>query len=420
MVSAQRSAATLAQRRPASLACFIREKARELGFQAVGFTSAANFDETEQVVLQRIDAGLMAGLDWFTPARARLACRPSDLLPGARSIVALAASYKTDEPDPNPWIPPATRGRMQDVPTQTPDPGPDTTQAGAPALHTGRIARYAWGQDYHQVLRSRCQALLEAIAQELGYHPGARVFVDSSPLVDRAVAQRAAVGWYGKNTNILVHGLGSWAFLAAILLDVDLPDDQPLLTHCGSCDLCIRACPTGALLDPYTLDNQRCISYQTIENRGAIPHELRPLMGDWVFGCDICQDVCPVNRRAQSSTIAEFAPTDPKAARPWLGELLLMDTAGYQDRARGKAVKRAKQRDMQRNAAVALGNTGDRDVVPLLEEGFRNEQGVVRSHIAWAMGNLGGHTARKALETARQREPDNNVRTEIEQALNKI
>jgi epoxyqueuosine reductase len=282
------------------------------------------------------------------------------------------------------------------------------------AAPKGRIARYAWGKDYHEALRGRCHALVEAIARELGYRPGARVFVDSSPLVDRAVAQKAGVGWYGKNTNILIHGLGSWAFLAAIVLDVDLPEDEPLLTNCGSCDLCIRACPTGALIDQYTLDNHRCISFQTIENRGSIPEGLRPLMGDWVFGCDICQDVCPVNRKTSSTPIPEFQETDGSVP---LSELLLMETAAYQQRFRGRAVKRAKQRGLQRNAAIALGNTGDRDAVGILNKGMESTEGVVRGHVAWAMGRLGGKAARRALEASRDREQDPEVLREIESAL---
>jgi len=258
---------------------------------------------------------------------------------------------------------------------------------------------------------------VEALAGQLGYRPGARIFVDSSPLADRAVAQRAGVGWFGKNTNILVHGLGSWAFLAAIILDIDLPEDEPLLTNCGSCDLCIRACPTGALIDQYTLDNQRCISYQTIENRGSIPQELRPLIGDWVFGCDVCQDVCPVNRRAGTTAIPEFEMHDPEAARPSLGGLLLMETEEYQQRSRGRALKRAKQPGLQRNTAVALGNTGDRGVVEVLEKGLSNPDGLVRSHVAWAMGQLGGKRARGSLEQARRSEEDRVVGREIQSAL---
>ena len=382
-----------------SLASFIKERARELGFQAVGITSAADFTSTEEVLLRRIDGGLMDGLSWFTPARARLACRPRELLPGARSIVTLAASYLTPEPDI-----PSAPSRVAGL-GERPD-GP-----------RGRVARYAWGKDYHDVLRARLRELTEALAGELGRRPGARIFVDSSPLADRAVAQRAGVGWYGKNTNILVHGLGSWAFLAALILDIDLPEDEPLLTNCGSCDLCIRACPTGALLDPYVLDNARCISYQTIENRGAIPQELRPLMADWVYGCDICQDVCPVNDKAATSPIQEFQPGSAEATQPLLTALLDMDVPTYQERFRGSPMKRAKRAGLQRNAAVALGNTRDGATVPALERALMSPHTVVRSHVAWAMGRIGGKRSRRALEAARRRESDLEVTRELDRAL---
>lgn len=375
-----------------NLASFLKERARALGFQAAAVTTTDALADAEEVTLRRIDGGLMAGLDWFTPTRTRLACRPQELLPDAKSVLTLAASYFTDNPE-----------------------APSCDMAPR-----GRVARYAWGRDYHQVLRARLETLVDDLTQELSYRPGARFFVDSAPLSERAAAQRSGLGWFGKNTNILVHGVGSWVFLASIILDIDLPPDEPLLTHCGSCNLCIEACPTGALIDPYTLDNTRCISYQTIENRGSIPSELRPLLGNWVYGCDICQDVCPVNKSAVSTTIDEFMPISGEAATPSLIELLEMDTKVYQERFRGSAIKRAKQTGLQRNAAVALGNTGDEAAVPFLAFTLDSPQNIVRSHSAWAMGRIGGKKARKALERARSHEQDPEVLPEITSALDKL
>lgn len=371
------------------LPAFIREQAHRLGFQAVGFTSAERFATTEDVLLQRIDAGLMDGLPWFTAERASLSCRPEDLLPGARSIVALAASYLTKAPES--------------------PPSGDTPR--------GRVARYAWGSDYHTVLKARAHDLAAAISQHIGRPAAARVFVDTSPLPERAVAQRAGLGWVGKNTNVMVKGLGSWVFLAALALDVDLPEGEPLATHCGSCDLCIRACPTGAIVDGYTLDNSRCISYLTIEHRGAIPSDLRPLMGDWVFGCDICQDVCPVNRKAKVVDDPTFVAPDAWRASPPLIDLLAMDVETYQTRFRGTAVKRAKRNGLRRNAAVALGNAGDPAAVPALTQALADPDAVVRSHAAWALGRLGGADARVALEGAALAETDPAVRAELALAL---
>ncbi|MEK7215546.1 MAG: tRNA epoxyqueuosine(34) reductase QueG [Chloroflexota bacterium] len=369
---------------------FLREKAAELGFQAVGITSAASFPEAEAVMLDRLETGLMAGLPWFTPERVRRATRPADLLPGARSVVSLAASYLA---------------------------GDRADEAAVGALR-GRVARYAWGSDYHQVLRDRARSLVEALAGELERAPVARVFVDSSPLAERAVARRSGVGWFGKNTNILVPRVGSYVFLASIILDVDLPEDEPLRTHCGSCTRCIDACPTGAITASYTLDNSRCISYQTIENRGAILAEIRPEMGDWVFGCDICQEVCPVNRRAVETAIDEFGAAGPDVARPSLLQLLTLTQDAYAQRFRESAIKRAKAVGLQRNAAVALGNSGDRSSVPALGEALVGDPSpVVRGHAAWALGRLGGRAARAALSDRIGVEDDATVAGEVRAAL---
>ncbi|MSQ28389.1 MAG: tRNA epoxyqueuosine(34) reductase QueG [Dehalococcoidia bacterium] len=373
-----------------SLITFLREKAAELGFQAVGITSAAPLAEAEAAMLDRVSAGLMDGLPWFTPERVRRATRPADLLPGARSVVSLAASYlRRDE----------TNG--------TPESGP-----------RGRVAHYAWGGDYHQVLRDRTRALVDALAGELGRTPASRVFVDSSPLAERAVAQRSGVGWFGKNTNILVPRAGSYVFLASVILDVDLPEDEPVRTHCGSCTRCIDACPTGAITAPYTLDNTRCISFQTIENRGAIPSEIRPELGDWVFGCDICQEVCPVNRRAVETAIHEFEAASPDVARPPLLQLLTLTQDAYAQRFRGSAIKRAKAVGLRRNAAVALGNSGDRSTVPALSTTLGQDPSpLVRGHAGWALGRLGGRAARTALSDRMGIEDDPTVAGEVRAAL---
>lgn len=375
--------------RASGLAPKIKERALELGFSAVGITSAERLVETEQVTLERVRAGLMGGLPWFTEERARLSCRPQELLPNARSIVALAVSYLSDE-------------------------GPTNSNSG-PA---GTVARYARGDDYHDALKSRLKDLSDFISKECGATVSSRLFIDSSPLSERAAAKRAGVGWFGKNTNLIVPGIGSWAFLSALILDIEIEPDHPLVKSCGTCDLCIRACPTGALVDQYTLDNTKCISYQTIENRGEIPEELRPDMGKLVFGCDICQEVCPANRKALPSAWEEFKP------RPGLGDstplipLLQTDNPEYQQRFRGSPVKRAKRRGLQRNASVALGNSGDPDAVPALSVSLeQSDEPLVRSHVAWAMGRIGGRKARQALEKARSNDTDINVLESVRKAL---
>ena len=230
------------------------------------------------------------------------------------------------------------------------------------------MARYAWVRDYHRVMKRRMRGLVRSLEAELGSAVAARWYVDDGPMLDRAAANRAGIGWFGKNTNILTPGYGSWVFLGQVITDLPLEPDEPLKKSCGSCVRCIDDCPTGALVAPYVLDNARCISYLTIENRGAIPRELRPLMGDWVFGCDICQDVCPVNRKARpadwpiplAGPEAAGEPTGNPGRAAGAGfldlvELLEMSEEDFRGRFAGTSIMRAKRVGMQRNACVVAG-----------------------------------------------------------------
>ncbi|MBW3656547.1 MAG: tRNA epoxyqueuosine(34) reductase QueG, partial [Gemmatimonadetes bacterium] len=276
----------------------------------------------------------------------------------------------------------------------------------------GRIARYAWSREYHEVLKGRLAQLIEFLRERV---PDARcaAIVDTGRLVDRAVARRAGVGWYGKNTNILTLRYGSWVYLGEILTDIALPPDRPTRRNCGRCTACLVACPTGALIAPGVIDNPRCISFLTIENRGPIPRELRPLIGDWIFGCDICQEVCPVNHRAEPA-----APGPPVVeARPALIPLLRLGEEEFRRRFRHTALARAKRRGLVRNVAVALGNVGDLGAVPALGEALGDEEPIVRGHVAWALGRIGGPAARRHLFSALAGETDEWVRSEIDLAL---
>src|SRR5438874_1377496 len=261
----------------------IKEYAYSLGFDIARITSAEAFPEAEHIIKERIAQGLMDGLPWFTAERADVSCHPDALLPGAQSIIALAISYLTRLPD-------------------------ESEQADYSAGPRGSISRYAWGDDYHDIIKPKLHQFatwLREYARSEVSEVETRIFVDTGRMVDRAVAQRAGLGWYGKNTNILTKGWGSWIFLAEIVTNLPLGDngwnayDTPLKASCGNCEICLHACPTQALPAPYILDNTRCISYLTIELRGSIPLELRPLMGNLIFGCDICQQVCPVNKLAE-------------------------------------------------------------------------------------------------------------------------
>jgi epoxyqueuosine reductase len=357
-----------------SLTQDVKAAAFELGFDRAGISDAKPLRHAEAAIQQRIADGHMDGLRWFTPERAQLATRPTELLPGARSILALAVSYL---------------GRRDPPPIEPGNP-------------RGKIARYAWGRDYHDVLKQMARELVARVEQVAGRPVASRIFVDSSPLAERAVAERAGLGWFGKNTMLLLPGAGSWAFLCEVILDLNLEPDVPVAKSCGTCRRCLDVCPTGALVAPGVLSTPLCISFQTIEQKGSIPRTLRPQMGAWVFGCDDCQEVCPVNRKALPARIADLRAYDDESAFPSLTGLLALDDAAFRARYKGTPVTRAKRWGMQRNACVALGNSRDEGAIPALGETLLNptQHPIVREHAAWALARFHVPTARAALNTA--------------------
>jgi epoxyqueuosine reductase len=375
-----------------SLKSELKRRARELGFCAVGVTNAEPFSEAETAAANRTQQGLMDGLSWWNEARAHASADPRRATPDARSVIALAFPHPQDSPSPS--------GGGQ--------------AGGGPR---GRIAAYALGRDYHDVLLERMQPLL-AMLRERGYV--AKTYVDHGWMLDRAAAARTGLGWLGKNTNLLVPGVGSNVLLAEIVTSAELEPDQPLKKTCGSCDACMRVCPTGALIEPGVLDNRRCISFWTIEHRGVIPIAMRPLIGDWIFGCDLCQEICPVNvspRAAEPDARALEAFGPMIDARPRLEELLALDDVGFRARFRNSAVWRTRRSGLLRNACVALGNIADRSSVPALATALDDAEALVRGHAAWALGRLGGAAARAHLERALRRETDAWVRDECALAL---
>ncbi len=365
----------------------VNRLAREAGFDLVAVTDAADFAVERETALRRIDDGLMDGLPWFTKARVERGASADELLPGARSIISLGLNYY-----------------------------PVSDQ---PADGTGLVARYAQARDYHRVMKRRMRRLVVALAEHPMLQQGdgtlsARWFVDDGPMLDRAVAARAGLGWFGKNGNILNPTYGSWLLLGQIVTNLRLEPDAPLSKTCGQCNRCIPACPTDAIVAPYVVDNRRCISYLTIENRGPIPLDLRPGLGTWVFGCDICQEACPVNRKAKATSDPNFGRKDLAALD--LIELLDMTEAEFRERFAGTPMMRAKRVGMQRNASVALGNLGDAGSVPALERALSEGHPLVRQHAAWALGRIGGADAIRALRAAASAEPDEAVRAEISAA----
>ena len=374
---------------PSSLAAQVKARAADLGFDLAGIASADPFDADLQRTLDWIEQGLNGSMGWITPERTRLACHPDELLPGAQSIVVVGASYAGAESGPDDQIP------------------------------RGQIARYARGADYHDVMKARL-ADLAAYVREIGdAGTRTRVFVDSSPLPERAAAVRAGLGFVGKNTNLLTARLGSWLLLGALLTDLALTPDPPLERDCGRCRLCLDACPTDAFPAPYVLDATRCISYLTIELRGPIPRDLRPGLGNHVFGCDVCQDVCPWNRAERSPGWPELTEAS-EAGSPSLTELLALDDAAFRERYRRSPVWRTKRRGLLRNAAVALGNVGSVDDLPALANALRDPEPLVRGHAAWAVGQIGAHQGEALLLAARAEESDPDVLEEIDLALERL
>ena len=375
-----------------SITSELKEFARYLGFDHVGITPARPLSEAEAVVVDRIESGFLGGMDWFSVERAGMACNPHSLLPSARSIVSLAMSYLS---------------QASTTPATSTEP-------------RGRVARYAWGLDYHPVIRDKLRELAAFLERLAGRRVESRLFVDSGPIMEREVAFRSGVGWYGKSTNLLTKQFGSWVFLGEVLVDLDLEDDQHLRTSCGQCQECLNSCPTGALTQPYVVDSRRCISFLTIELKGSVPRDLRPLMGDWVFGCDVCQEVCPVNARAKAVNHTPFRSGRSCGAIdviPPLVPLLGTSEEAFSQRFKTTALRRAKRRGLLRNAAVALGNAGDPGAVPALVRAMEDPEPLVRGHSAWALGRLASKSARRALERALGRESDESVLMEIRNTL---
>jgi len=362
----------------------IKRHARALGFDLVGVTSAARLEPHDRRLAAWVASG-MHGTMGYMAEHAPKAADPTEVVPGARSAVVVALAYRWDAPPP----------------------GDDRPR--------GRVSAYAWGSDYHRVMEEKLRSL-GAFLLERGARV-ARHYADTGPLLDRALAQRAGLGWFGKNTMVITRaGYGSYVFLGEILTDLALLPDPPMEGSCGQCRICLDRCPTGAIVAPYVVDARRCISYLTIELRGWIPREWRPLLGTWVFGCDVCQDVCPHNALIAHGRHQSFAPRRD-VAFPDLVELLHIDEGTYQERFRHSAIKRAKRQGLRRNAAVALGNLKDPSAIPALTRALADEDPIVRGHAAWALGRIAGPEAVDALLARRPLEEDPAVLDEIERAL---
>jgi len=327
----------------------IKAQASALGFDRCGIARAEAYDE-----LTFLDEWLARGyagtMTWMNrTARRRRDVR--NVLPSARSVIVTATLYNTEKGDC-----PLFSGESQNQPFV------DASKKGDSPL----FSRYAHGDDYHDVIGRRLEALLEWMRDAAGEPFEARPYVDTGPVQERVYAQHAGLGWIGKNTLLINPDLGSWLFLGVIITSLDLPADDPGFDRCGSCNLCIVSCPTGALLEPRVLDARACISYLTIEKRGTIDPALRPALGARVYGCDICQEVCPWNSGEPSTTAPEWLPR-PAFAAPTLGSLWLSTDADLASAIEGTPMTRARITGLRRNLAIAIGNAGDDDALALLD-----------------------------------------------------
>ena len=360
--------------------------AAQNGLSVSAITSAEPFEGLAEFMRRHIEAGHVEGMDWFTVDRARFSSDVRNLHPTARSVISFGLSY---------WSGPAEK----------PDDG----------VVRGKISRYAWGRDYHRILKRRLKGLQADLEQHLGVALDTRILVDTARIVERAVAARAGLGWYGKHSNIIVPGHGSWVMLGEMLTELDLVPDTPLEKNCGRCTICIDKCPTGAIQDAYTIHAPACISFLTIEERGSIPHELRAAMGDWVYGCDVCQEVCPYTAAAKPVDEPEMMPASIENQFPSLHWLLSMNEEEFGKHYFGTPVPRTKRRGLARNAAIALGNIGTEADIPVLANALTtHDEPLVRGHAAWALGRLGAHSE---LRHAAGYEQDSFVNDEIDLAI---
>jgi epoxyqueuosine reductase len=345
------------------LAAHIKQWGVELGFQQIGIADT-ELGEDEAHLLNWLEQGRHGEMGYMAGHGTRRS-RPAELIPGTARVISARIDYLPDAADAE---------AVLDDPT------------------LGYVSRYALGRDYHKVLRGRLQKLADRIAQEIGPF-GYRVFSDSAPVLEKALAQKAGLGWIGKHTNLLSRSAGSWFFLGEIYTDLPLPVDAPSDNHCGTCRSCIDICPTQAIVAPYQLDARRCIAYLTIELKGSIPEEFRSLIGNRVYGCDDCQLVCPWNRFAQLSAEADFKPRHNLDATT-LVELFSWSEDEFLKRTEGSAMRRIGHEQWLRNVAVGLGNapTSD-DVMQALRTRADHPSALVREHVQWALARHAPPTA---------------------------
>lgn len=367
----------------------IKSEALALGFNLVGISPADKFPEN-QFYKQWLSKGYAGRMKYMerNPERRQ---DVRQIIPDAKSVISCALNYNTDHPY-----------SIRET---------DKTK--------GWVARYAWGDDYHDVMDRKLGSLGEFISEKISPGAVSRHYVDTGPVLEKVYGKYAGIGWVGKNTCLINQEIGSWIFLGEIITSLELEYDNPAPDRCGTCTKCLDACPTDALPEPYVLDSRRCISYLTIELKDNIPFELRDKIDNNIFGCDICQDVCPWNKRAEKTDEPAFLPREG-IYNPDLGSLSQLSPEDFRNFFKGSPVKRAKRRGLLRNVLTAMGNSGNRSFVQLVKDCLSDEEPLVRVHAAWALWKLEGQGARGTLLRQRENEDAPEVLEEIDFLLNNI
>ncbi|SFS82839.1 tRNA epoxyqueuosine(34) reductase QueG [Marininema halotolerans] len=364
---------------------FLIAEAKDIGIDKVGFATADPFTELKERLMRHREAGFESG---FEEPDLDKRTEPFKSLPGAKTIIAIALAYPT---------------RMENSPQSH------------PGERRGLFCRASWGVDYHHVLRQRLEALKEKLLEKVP-DASCEIMVDTGALSDRAVAERAGIGWSGKNTSIITEEFGSWVYLGEMITDVWLPPDAPVTSGCGDCNACIEACPTGALVGPGQLNSQACLAYLT-QTKGFLAKEYRDLLGNYLYGFETCQAVCPYNQKKNTSHHPEFQP-DPEQVKPLLRPLLTISNREFRERFGVMAGSWRGKKPIQRNAIIALGKVRDHTAVPELVQLLETDpRPVIRGTAAWALGRIRGEIALQTLQQALSLEVDEAVRSEIQDAL---
>lgn len=366
----------------------IKDKAYQIGFDLVGIAPAGDFPES-QFYKKWLDNGYEASMNYMSNNSNKRE-NVKNLFPEAKSIISCAVNYNTEKP----------------------------YSVDSKDNSRGWIARYAWGDDYHLVIKDKLLVLKGFIESSFDSEVDSLVYVDSGPVLERMYGKYSGIGWIGKNTCLINQEIGSWLFLGEVITNIELDYDSSIADRCGTCTDCIDACPTDALRQPYVLDSSRCISYFTIENKGRIPINFREKIDNNIFGCDICQDVCPWNSKAEATEDKHFVPRQD-FFNPELKDLVDLDQESFSRLFKKSPIKRAKRKGLIRNVLVAMGNSGSGEFIPFVEKALNDDEPLVRSHAVWALLKLEGESCYQKLKKMIGTETDSEVIKNIEQALEK-